>query len=209
MGCKSMLTPKSEFRAADHSYWLDGRRMPGITSIIDWMNNYAGVPPDLLEQARDLGEAAHLATELDDTNNLVDESVHPLVQPSLDAWRQFRRDTGFVPVLVEQRVESLKHWYAGRLDRVGPFRKMPPGVVEIKRTAKLMPANGPQTAAQKLALVEMGYQGAMSLARYSVQLCPDKDPPYHMQQHNNPNDITVFLCSIQLWNWRHNNRFKE
>lgn len=204
-----MLTLKSSFDIAKHEYWIDGRRMPGITSIIDWMNNYAGVPPDVMEQARDLGEAAHIATELDDTNDLVEESVHPLVQPSLDAWRQFRRDTGFEPELVEQRIESLKHWFAGRLDRVGKFATAARGVVEIKRTAKLMPANGPQTAAQKLALVEMDYPGAALLARYSVQLCPDKDPPYRMQQHTNSNDTNVFLCSLQLWNWRHNNRFKE
>lgn len=197
------------FDPVKHEYFLDGRLLPNITRIIDWMNSYAGVPSDVMNQARDLGDIVHLTTELYDRDDLVIESVHSMIEPYLAAWQQFRYDTGFIPELIEHRVLSLKHWFAGRLDRVGRFKNSDRGLVEIKTTAKSMPANGPQTAAQKQGLIEQGYPGAESLKRYSLRLCPELSPPYRLTQHSDPQDLNVFLCSLQISNWRKNNGYRE
>jgi hypothetical protein len=207
-----MLFSEIEFDAPTHTYRHKGAVLPSVTQLIAWMNNYAGVPAQLLEDARALGDAVHIATALHDRDNLVEESVHEEVRPYLDAYRQFREDLHFVPYLIEQKVFSAKHGYAGTLDRTGYFAPNPctEGVlIDLKTAAKIMPANGPQTAAYKQCLVESSYLGAARLKRYTLLLTPGTSPPYKLKAHTDPNDLNAFLNSLGLHAWRVNNRFKE
>lgn len=203
-----MLTPELYFDAAEHRYSIGGIELPSVTSCIDWLNNYAGVPAHVLEHAREIGEAVHVATALNDRDDLVEESVHPTVRPYLEAWRRFRYDSGFIVELCEQSVYSRAHWFAGTLDRVGHFAPTKAsGLIEIKTTAKIMPGNGAQTAAYKKCLAEMGYPDAVDLRRYTVLL--GDDGRYRIREHTDHQDINVFLCSLTLANWRKNNRITE
>jgi hypothetical protein len=202
------VTAALKFDEGRHEYTLDGRPVPNVTRIIDWMNSYAHVPTEIMNRARDIGTAVHLATALDDTDDLDVASIDPAVQPYLDAWRQFRADMSFKPMLVEKRVYSPTYGYAGTLDRAGLLQDMP-ALLDIKATAALMPANGPQTAAYKQALMEQGYPGAAGMARYTVRLCPDLTPPYRVDRYRSTDDLAVFICSLNIYNWRKKNGYKN
>lgn len=196
------------FDPIKHIYMLDGQVLPSTTQIINWMNRYAGVPEAVLEEARQIGDAVHLATALFDHNDLDEESVDPVVEPYLEAWKAFKADTGFMVSFVERPIYSETYRYATTPDRGGRFsRDSEDGVLEIKTTATILPSCGPQTAAQKQAMVEWGFLKPTA-PRYTVQLCPEKKPAYRVVKHSDPNDMAVFLSSLNVHNWKIRNGYK-
>lgn len=192
-----------EFDEAGHRYTLDGLEVPSVTQVIGFLNNYSGIPPAVMELARDRGDAVHFATALHDGNDLDVESLDPRIAPYLAAWIRFRFDIDFDPVHIEQRVVSLKHRYAGTLDRMGLIRcgsRAKAALVDIKCTAALPLSAGPQTAAYDLAARESVDGWPLRVQRYTVQLRPDGT--YRMTEHANPGDAGVFLSALNLHNWR-------
>lgn len=196
------------FDPVKHEYTLGGRVLPSVTYLINWMNRYAGVPDDVLERARQIGDAVHLATALHDQDILDESSVDPVVSPYLAAWKQFRLDAAFTPTFIERPIYSPRHSFGTTPDRAGTFAKlMEKAVLEIKTTATILPSCGPQTAAQKQAMVE--HRLLLPTApRYTVQLCPEKTPPYRLVKHTDANDLSVFLSSLNMHNWRLRNGYK-
>lgn len=187
------------FDAVRHEYRLDGMPVPSVTQVIDFLNDYAGVNPAALEVARARGEAVHLATALDDNNDLDESSVDPIVMPYLVAWHRFKSETQFVCELIETRVYSDRYRYAGTPDRYGYFpSRRYSAVLDLKTTAQIMPATGPQTAAYAAALVENGF--AKKPRRFTVQLRTDSS--YRLIEHDDAADLSVFLSALTLYNWR-------
>ena len=191
--------PDLVFDPIPHTYTLEGVLVPNVTGILEVLGEYAGVPALVLERASAIGTAVHVATELDDKGGLVEESVHPVVRPFLDAWRKFRHDTGYAPDSIEERVFSKRHWYAGTLDRSGPSHDTgKPALIDIKTTANLMPAVGPQLAAYQEA---KNYRNATKIVhRYAVQL--KKDGNYHVEEYRDPGDLGTFLSCLNIYHWR-------
>jgi hypothetical protein len=60
-----------------------------------------------------------MATALDDQGILDESSVDPAVAPHLEAWRKFRRESGFSPKAIEQIVQHPTYRYCGTIDRDG------------------------------------------------------------------------------------------
>lgn len=204
------MSAQLKFDEARHEYSVNGRVVPNVTRIIDWMNNYANVPREALELARARGQAVHLATALDDQNDLDESSVDDVVLPYLNAWRQFREECKFKPILIEHRIYSSIYNYAGSLDRTGLLGTIEqPALVDVKATACLMPANGPQTAAYKQGLIEQGHDDASLMLRATVRLCPEQSPPYRIDTHRSTDDLSVFISSINLYNWRLKHGYKN
>lgn len=115
-------------RARDHTYWRGKQWLPGVTSILTAVGaKPAGPPPgvtaDEWNRAGALGRAVHAATALDDQGALNPASVHPDVAPRLEAWRMFRRETGFTPCRygIECIVGRSASGAAGTLDRIGTW----------------------------------------------------------------------------------------
>ena len=190
------------FDAAAHRYTKDGILVPNVTGVLEPIIDYAGVPAWTLERARQIGSAVHLATELDDRDDLVEDSVATEIVPYLDAWRRFRLETGFVPETIEERVFSPRHWYAGALDRSGPAPDNgDPSLFDIKSTSTLMPSTGPQLAAY---LEARNYRRKDKVKRrFAVQLKPDGT--YRLQEYKDKADFSVFLACLTLHNWAVNN----
>lgn len=183
------------FDAATHSYWLDGHRLPSVTQILAPLNNFAGIPPEVLAAKAELGTAVHVATELDDANDLIEESVHDRVRPYLEAWRAFKRDSGAQVLASEQQVYHPLHRYCGTLDRVLLIDGAK-HLADIKTSAALPASVGPQTAAYQLAL-----EDASVIRRSAIQL--RDDGTYRVHSLNDPNDKAVFLACLSI------HRFKE
>ncbi|HOD97842.1 MAG TPA: hypothetical protein PLT63_03610 [Syntrophales bacterium] len=120
----TLLDAPVEFESDGHRY---GNGLESVTQILkaeqlidtrfydDW--------------SRDRGSMIHLATHYDDMGELDEETLDPVIRPYLEAWRKFRKESGFVPEVIEVPMMSINYRYAGTPDRIGQL----PG--KIKRAA--------------------------------------------------------------------------
>lgn len=142
-----------EFREADHTYWLGGRRMPSVTEIIKPLTDvlYAGINPSVLEAKADLGRRVHLACQLHDEGDLDEASVTDDVMPYLAAWRRYLAESGARVLHNERQMHHPALGYAGTVDRVlvtGADDERGRRVLgaDIKTTSQVMPSVWPQLA---------------------------------------------------------------
>lgn len=185
------------FDAKTHVYSIDGHVIPNISRVIADVDPY---PRDLwaaMEKKRPLGQAAHRACELDDLQKLDEDSVHPVIRSYLDAWRSFRRDKGFVPMQIEQRLYSRVHFFAGTPDRIGHLNGGDLTVLELKCVHRIRPVTQLQTAGQMILAEEwLGGQ----IARCALQLRPDGS--YRYCHFGERADRKTFLAALQVYQWR-------
>lgn len=181
-------------RESDHTYWLDGKRVPGVTSILAPLCSFEFVKPEVLDAAAKFGTAVHLACELDDLGTLDEETLDPALAPYLSAWRKFSLDHEVQWSLIEQTVYHPTLRYAGKLDRFGTVRDAP-AMVDIKSTAALYPSIGPQLAAYLKAI-----PGAPTLTkRLAVQL--RADATYVVKEYTSALDFSAFASLVTLHHW--------
>lgn len=98
-----------------HQYFLDGRELPGVTSILkglglindQWYNDYAC----------ERGRIVHMAVMLYNRGTLDESTVAPVIRPYLDAYKLFLADTGFKADRFEKPVHA--NLYAGTYDLLG------------------------------------------------------------------------------------------
>lgn len=198
-----------EFDKATHHYTLDGRTVPHVTGALRVLQDYAGVPRDVLERKAEIGDAVHYATELVDADDLDDATLPEVLRGYVAGYRAFLRDTGFTPEFSECRVYSSTYGYAGTFDRIGKFahlRGCKPAwraLIDLKATYTILPAVGPQTAAYERAWNEQNRDMPIQ-RRFAVQL--KADGTYNLHACTDASDWSVFLSALTLWNWkqRHN-----
>lgn len=127
--------PRLTFDPGPHVYRWDGRVVPSVTEILEEAGviDYSFIPRDTREMALERGRLVHLATHYDDEGTLDESTIDPILMPYVEAWRTFRRETGFTPFEIEKRGYNDKQRFAGTIDRIGTF-PMRPGryVVDIK-----------------------------------------------------------------------------
>jgi hypothetical protein len=183
-----------EFQEEGHVYTYGGNVVPGVTQILEPLSGYMGVPDWQLAIAADRGSYVHKMCELYNYGTL--EEYEPEYQGYLDAWVRFVSESGFEVELCEHRVYHPKHVYAGTLDYTGYLGKKR-GVLDVKATATLMPAVGPQTSAYAEALKASGEKVDF---RMVVLLKPDgtyKAPPL-----TNRRDFATFTSCLNIMRWR-------
>lgn len=106
-----------EFDAESHLYYVDGERKISTTQVL----KRGGVVDDrwYTELHRWRGGQVHLATAAEDTGNI--PKLEPQYLPFLLAWRKFKTERKFRPVMVEQIVYDDLLDTCGTLDRLGCF----------------------------------------------------------------------------------------
>lgn len=186
------------FDTVAHAYTWDGHPVPGVTTILLPLMDFSRIDPEVLAAKAALGTAVHVATELSDADDLVEDSVHDSVRPYLDAWRKFRSDTGAEILSAEQQVFHPLHRYAGTLDRVLKLDGLK-YLTDIKSSAEIPASAGPQTAAYLSALGD-----ASVIRRAVVQLKPDG--AYRFHKLEDPNDMAVFISCLTIY--RHREKFQ-
>lgn len=185
------------FDARTHTYWCGECEVPSVSEVIAPLRDLSAIPQQVLARKAALGTAVHLACELIDEGVLHPRDVTGDAAPYVAGWIKFRRDTGFAPELIEQRLFNSDLWYAGTLDRVGVINGQR-AVVEIKTTAVLHDVVGVQLAAYRQALlVQCGIE---TTARWAVQLRPDGS--YRMRLYAEPLDWPAFVSLLTLTAWR-------
>lgn len=159
-----------------HRYWIDGRPVPSVTAVLEPLFDWNAVPFKVLERKRQIGQAVHQAIHLELTVGVDAASIDPQCAPYFEAWKRFREECEFEPVLVEHRVAfSLGGLeYAGTLDEWGKLQGQP-ALIDWKCSMHLnYHATGAQTAAYLYALCAgtSGY-GSLSDKRFAVKLGGD------------------------------------
>lgn len=184
------------FDEAKHEYTVDGRVIPGVTTILAPLMDFSMVDPALLEAGRQLGSAVHRATELYDQDDLDLETLPVEITPYLTAWQRFRVECDFVPDSIETRLHHPIMGFAGTSDRTGSIRGKH-AVVDIKKMLTLGPVIGLQLAAYK----ELhNFHGHNITERYALGL--RADGTYRLEPFTDSKDYAVFLSLLNVHNWR-------
>ncbi len=107
------------FDAENHIYYLDGKPIPSVTTILNWkFNSMANIPIKNLEKARVRGTAVHKAIE--DLENTGDYELPAEYQGYMDAYIGLKKMYGVEITSVETMVyynnDLLDYAYAGTRD---------------------------------------------------------------------------------------------
>lgn len=150
-----------EFKARA-GYEIDGIWYPRVTSIISikakpaLYRYYGGMPSykaadNAKERSAQEGSLVHDAIEaiLRGHEPIIDSTTRPCV----DAFSEFIRNTHIKPLLIEERLISKRHCYAGTVDVVAEVDGVV-GVLDIKTSKAIYRDYGLQTAAYMAALHE-------------------------------------------------------
>lgn len=199
MGAPDLFT----FDEPTHVYRLGDRVLPSVTTIIKPVGiDYSAIAPDVLERKRQLGSAVHKACELDDEDDLDDETLPELLAPYVAAWRRFKTETRALVLLNERRLYHPRLLYAGTIDRLitllGDL-----WVIDLKTAADPAPSYGIQTAAYH-ELVEAHEPGRGEARRGTVHL--RDDGTYKLHEYRNPNDLAAFRALLTLHSWKESTR---
>lgn len=181
-----------EFKAETHEYFFNGRKVPSVTGIL----KEVGLIDDewFTEEARERGKAVHAATELLDRDDLDWDSLHPKIEPYVKAYQNFKKDTGFIPELIEHRVYNHDYNYAGTLDRTGIFPNGEKVILDIK--------SGPISGWAALQVAAYDYCLAQARQRMALQL--KNDGTYKVKSFKGLNDINIFVSAAVIVNWKLN-----
>lgn len=186
-----------------HTYTLDGKVVPSVTQVLRILDrkHLNAIPREALEAKRLLGQVVHKCCELDDLGDINDLTVDAAAIPYLEAWRRFKRVTGFVVESTEQLVYHCSYNYAGTLDVTGWFDRMggKKALIDRKTSDIIMPSYGPQTSMYHSALADPTIE-----ERYIVQLKPDGK--YELIPCNDARDQMVWVSALICW--QHVEKFK-
>jgi hypothetical protein len=144
-------------------YVIDGVWYPRVTSIVSikakpaLLRYYGGMrsfkaADDAKEASAREGTLVHEAVAAIAAGNH-GVAVDPLVQPSVDAFVGFLRNNHVEPLLIEERVCSREHGYAGTVDMIARVNGVV-GVLDIKTGKRVYRDYGMQTAAYVAAAAE-------------------------------------------------------
>ncbi|MCC6405163.1 MAG: hypothetical protein IT405_02135 [Candidatus Yanofskybacteria bacterium] len=144
-------------------YTIDGVWYPRVTSIVSikakpaLYRYYGGMrsfkaADDAKEASAREGTMVHEAVEaiLRGTH----EAVPSVIEPSVDAFREFLRNNHVEPLMIEERVVSRTHRYAGTIDALARINGVV-GVLDIKTSKAVYRDYTMQTAAYLSALTEI------------------------------------------------------
>jgi hypothetical protein len=156
------------FDEEKHEYRVNGVIVRSATQILKDL----GMIDDRFfkEEHRLRGKAVHFACELYDRGDLDEDSVHPIVRPYLEAYKEFKSGTGFVPEIIEERFYDHILNFAVTPDRYGTLGNGGQAIFEIKSGGISKIYTALQTAAQEAALRRNNIipKGAL-VSRYGLQ----------------------------------------
>ncbi len=200
-----------------HKYYLGDREIPGLSYILESNGfcRYGKVNKQIMEAARERGDAAHYATRLYDEDNRVElldvpqwekkalnEPLDPWTRSRLVGWLKFRRDFDFNPLIIEQPMswELNGMMYAMTPDRYGNSN-MGRLVPELKATADIEPSVQIQTAAQ----IQPFKMEGDAIRRVVVQLLEND---YKIHEFKDAQDARIFASALALTWWKWNRGIK-
>jgi hypothetical protein len=196
-----------DFFAADHTYELDGERVPSVTGVLHraGLINFDNVPPSILAAALERGRIVHSAIHFWNERDLdLDDfdRKFPECAPYLHGWISFTEQRRFVPVLNERRIASRRHQVAGTLDCLGLLDGT--AVLLDFKTGRPQDVAADLQTAGYLALATEWAEDDAEVAgflashpvvrRYAVQL--RKDATFRIESYISPLDFREFFTLV-------------
>lgn len=187
-----------------HTYTLDGKVVPGVTSILaaNGFYEFPFVSPADLAHASQRGRDVHLAAELHDRGELDYTTITDEVAPYFEGWLMFRSHHPELEIIANEQI--LFHrglFFAGTLDRV--FRRGKTKILGDIKTGMELPAAALQTSAYQAAYNERLPATRHLTKRASIHLTATGK--FRYVEHDNPQDFRAFCAALTLYNWRKNN----
>lgn len=191
------------FDEAAHVYHLDGRKIPGVTEVLEQLTDFRFVKAEVMERARQLGRAVHKACEIVDLGQDIDPAtLSPVVMPYLEGYRKFLAEVRPQWRGIEEKVCHERHRFAGTLDRRGlVFNRR--AILDIKSGAETETV-GLQTAAYLEAFDsanEPQWEDGTP-ARFALYLRDDETYRLVEIKTSRQQDFRTFLSALNLFNWR-------
>lgn len=192
------------FNEGTHTYTQDGRKIPGVTSILQGVGliDFSKIPANIREAAINRGSVAHKTCELFALDNLDESTVHEKIAPYLTAYKKFKKEKVKEILGVERRLVSKKYHYAGTADQLVLTVEEKIAVVELKTSVDFSPANDIQVSAYMQLEKEAGTKPDERL----VVLLND-DGGYRLFKPKNSftHDFNIFIACLSVINWRERN----
>ncbi len=172
--------PELTFKEDTHEYFLGGIRIPSVSEIISPVNDFSGISPAVLENARQYGKAVHSVIELYLNDKLGE--YDPILQQPLD---EFISAELLVYKVEEKRYATVgKYAFAGMIDIWGALS----AIYDIK-TRKYNPIHDDL----QLAAYEILTGGKCD--KYILELLPNK--PYNLVKVENRQAKSMFLYMLE------------
>lgn len=198
----------------DHVYRLDGKIIPGCTSILKAFGCYDGLrflSKEDREWHAERGRAIAKMVELDTRGTLDKRTLDRVVRPYWPGWEKAKRELGIKVLTIngEPFVEKIlchrMPAYGVKPDVVAYVEAYGgSGVIEIKATAQHSAATELQTAAQLLAVRQVLPE--IGKVRIGLRLFPD--PPYYeMKPYDERSDEAVWKSMVNTYNWLVSKKF--
>ena len=108
-----------KFNEKDHTYEVDGKRLPSVTEILDLLSykEFNSIDQSTLYYASQRGTAVHEATVDIDLNDVAE--VDGETEPYIKAYMTFVQDYKPNYFGIEEQVANTQQGYAGTVDRYG------------------------------------------------------------------------------------------
>lgn len=178
-----------------HTYTKNGRNLPSVTTIINDCdpNAFYRVPLEVMEKARQRGNAVHTLTEYYDKGILDESTIDPELQGYFDAYLKFLSDMNPEYDMIEKMVDSEMHGFAGTLDRTGEMQGYE-FLLDIKSGCKSRWC-GVQTSAYAKTIADNVFR-----KRFGLYL--KSDGKYDLVEYSDPMDFNIFLSCLNVWNFK-------
>jgi len=175
-----------------HEYFLGLEKLPSVTRILQ---DVGFVNTDFFtEEAAIRGTAVHMATQYLDEGCLDWDTVAEEYLGYVDAYRKFKRDSGFKPIISEGMDYHRTMKYAGQFDLVGELNRR--HVIIDKKTGVEQYWWKYQLAGYaEFPIVKSNFPGAV---RHSLSL--RKDGTYRLSEpYLDPMDWGVFQAALVVY----------
>ena len=193
------MTADFRFNESDHTYWLGGERLPGVTEILASCGMIDG--QYFTEEATARGQAIHRAIHYWLEGDLDEEGLDPRIRPYLVQFQEFVRETGFKAHSIEQPRFHSKLKFAGTPDITGKMSLAPQYEVLIDiKTGGQAPWHALQLAAYKMLLQDT--ESPSPVKTYVLYL---NENYYRLVQLGDRNAGQVFLSCLTVYHWKRRN----
>jgi hypothetical protein len=191
------VTPATAtFTERGHIYRDGDQVVPSVSQVLELagIDDLRGVPRFNVKRAAARGQAVHTATQFLDLKKLDQHSVSPEIAGYVMGYEQFKRDTGFHPIAIEERgigqISGMKFGYC--IDRVGIlFDRL--AIVDLKTASKAFDWWAIQTAGYAEGIKHDG-------PRYSVHLAGDGK--YKLIPYEDAGDGEIWLAALNVAHWK-------
>jgi len=179
----------------DHKYFVNGREVPGVTTILKEMLNLDMGMTD--QFYRDRGTEIHKACELwikGERGFVMDSRICPF----LDGFKKFLRETGFEVRYVEKKIHNPTYQYCGTLDLFGMME------VNHDKYALIDIKGGVKAKYYRLQTALYG-QGLFAHEQYDIErMCLHLDGKggYFLDPHDDLYDLPAALSLVNAYHAR-------